>query len=520
MRILKISLILAIIISIACANNGRRNYSDIPTGKKYIAITFDDGPNTTWTPQVLDKLKAHGAKATFYVQGQKITELTKPVMLRAIAEGNDIDNHSWDHPSFCQPIEGAPRVTTVAEARDNLQRASKAIFDVTGYWPWSFRAPFLEWDYPGTSLLSGIDYEFKMAFIDTGIDPADFNNQGNPSAIASNITNRTDDVLDGGIILLHDDGGERPGTVAALDILLPALKTRGFEVVTVRELFYIKKVTPELFVPGLWPRINQRAEKPSLTWRRWEYYDKIVNGGEPENIGRLYPDNMNNWWLQDWWTCPTPPWERSGGAVCGIQVSYTVSVTGGSASITSGLSGTTVTLTAGSAPTGKQFKEWHVVSGGVTITGNTFTIGTTNIVIEAVWEDIPVACEICGEFDCQKTHIWCEICEVYDCTIHIITPIHHNKPANNLYGIKFVSNIVSDKAEMNIVLPNNEKASQTNITVYDMTGNIVFNSELLVWDLRNNNGRIVANGSYLIVAKVKGINGNTYHYSAKLGIKR
>ena len=68
---------------------------------------------------------------------------------------------------------------------------------------------------------------------------------------------------------------------------------------------------------------------------------------------------------------------------------YTVTVTGGTASPESGKTGTSVTLTVGNAPEGQMFKEWNVVSGGVTISGNTFTIGTADVVIAAVWEDIP-----------------------------------------------------------------------------------------------------------------------------------
>jgi len=67
---------------------------------------------------------------------------------------------------------------------------------------------------------------------------------------------------------------------------------------------------------------------------------------------------------------------------------YTITVTGGTANPTSGKSGTLVNLTPGTAPQGKKFKEWKIVSGGVSINGNTFTIGTANVVIEAVWEDV------------------------------------------------------------------------------------------------------------------------------------
>jgi hypothetical protein len=66
---------------------------------------------------------------------------------------------------------------------------------------------------------------------------------------------------------------------------------------------------------------------------------------------------------------------------------YGVAVTGGTASVQFGTEGTFVTLTPGKAPGGMQFKQWNVVSGNVTITGNTFIIGTENIEIEAIWEE-------------------------------------------------------------------------------------------------------------------------------------
>jgi hypothetical protein len=84
-----------------------------------------------------------------------------------------------------------------------------------------------------------------------------------------------------------------------------------------------------------------------------------VNGGEPESIGRLYPNNMNNWWLQDWWVCPTPPWERKGNDCGEILIPCDVC-------------------------------------------GN-YDCQTEHI-----------KCDICDEYDCQKEHIQCEKCENYD----------------------------------------------------------------------------------------------------------
>jgi hypothetical protein len=83
-------------------------------------------------------------------------------------------------------------------------------------------------------------------------------------------------------------------------------------------------------------------------------------------------------------------------------------------------------------------------------------------------------------------------------------------------------NIVSDKAQMRIVLPDGDKVVSAKIIVYDNVGNIVFetNSAKAVWDLRNYASREVANGTYLAVAEVKGISGKVYAYSAKVGVRK
>jgi len=98
--------------------------------------------------------------------------------------------------------------------------------------------------------------------------------------------------------------------------------------------------------------------------------------------------------------------------------------------------------------------------------------------------------------------------------------------SDDRHGIRFAENIVSDKAEMSVILPNNEVAVETNIAIYDMTGNVVWASTgsatggAIVWNLRNSAGRFVANGTYLVIAEVKDRNGRMYQYSAKLGVKR
>ena len=305
------------VASVVFAQSGRRTLAELKalTGTKFIALTFDDGPNETWTPQVLDELERLGAKATFYVQGQKITPATKHIIERMTREGHDVDNHSYDHPSFGLLLDGVPQITTIEDTRENLRKASQAIFDAAGYWPFSFRAPFLEWGDWGkpTDLLAGLDREMAMAFVDARIDPKDYDNQGAPQTIANYISGLADSgpageyafYANGGIILLHDCGGpDRSGTVASLELFIPQMQARGYEFVTVRELFMLNNTSPELFLCPAWkrgslmsPRVNQMGLP---VWRPWDV--------TPE---RLWDDD---WATKDWWSCATPPWERNGGA--------------------------------------------------------------------------------------------------------------------------------------------------------------------------------------------------------------
>ena len=112
--------------------------------------------------------------------------------------------------------------------------------------------------------------------------------------------------------------------------------------------------------------------------------------------------------------------------------------------------------------------------------------------------------------------------------------ISNTKKSDNRYGIRFTNSIVSEKAEISVVLPNASTAStgsatEVSVVIYDMTGNVVFErrgdyqspaNNAIIWDLRNNTGRFVANGTYLVVAEVKGRDGRMYQYSARLGVRR
>ena len=118
---------------------------------------------------------------------------------------------------------------------------------------------------------------------------------------------------------------------------------------------------------------------------------------------------------------------------------------------------------------------------------------------------------------------------VGDDSISIATPINNIKNSDNRHGIRFAVNPVSDKAEIAVILPNNERAVEVSVVIYDMAGNVVFErrgdyqspaNNAIIWDLRNQNGRFVANGTYLVIAEARDRNGRVYRYSARLGVKR
>ena len=146
---------------------------------------------------------------------------------------------------------------------------------------------------------------------------------------------------------------------------------------------------------------------------------------------------------------------------------------------------------------------------------------------------INTKCDFCGKWGCETNHTFCDICQIYDCEInHNPSSIFNTEKSNGKYGIRFTQNPVSQNAEISVILPDASTASagsatavETKIVIYDMTGNIVFvgaNPRVcpIVWDLRNQNGRFVANGTYLVIAEAKDRSGKVYRYSARLGVNR
>ena len=190
-----------------------------------IALTFDDGPNTVITPQVLDTLEEYDAVGTFFLIAQNITPESAEVVRRAQAMGCEIENHSVTH--------GFMDKMTVDEIREEVRVCTEKIVEITGRAPQFFRPPFIS---VSKAMYDNIDLTFIC-----GIGCEDWV----PTVSAQE---RIDRVLaaaeDGQIVLLHDMQWNQ-NTADALKTIIPELKKRGFELVTVSQLFEKKNVTPQ-----------------------------------------------------------------------------------------------------------------------------------------------------------------------------------------------------------------------------------------------------------------------------------
>lgn len=192
---------------------------------KLAALTFDDGPNTVTTPQVLDVLEKHNVAATFFVIGNNITPESAEVMRRAVKMGCGIENHSRTHSDMTKMSAG--------EISAEISFTSDAIEKAVGRRPEFFRPPYIAYD---QQMFDTVDLTFIC-----GIGADDWNNE-----ISSDERYRriTEQVSDGSVILLHDmEGNFR--TVEAIDRIIPAMKATGYEFVTVSELFARKGIVPK-----------------------------------------------------------------------------------------------------------------------------------------------------------------------------------------------------------------------------------------------------------------------------------
>lgn len=197
---------------------------------KQVVLTFDDGPDPTYTPQILDILKKEKVPAVFFVIGLQ-GESNIPLLQRIYNEGHEIGNHTFTHPNIA--------LVSPERASAEMETTRLLIEAVTGRSTVLFRAPYNADAEPTTEAelrpvaLSKIQNYYTVG---ESIDPNDWEKGVSADSIYSRTIRQYEANPDKGIILLHDAGGNRQATVDALPRIIKYFKDKGIQFTTVSQL--------------------------------------------------------------------------------------------------------------------------------------------------------------------------------------------------------------------------------------------------------------------------------------------
>ena len=200
----------------------------VDTDEKVAALTFDDGPNEIYTPQLLDILAHKEVKATFFLLGKHV-ERYPEIVKRIHSEGHEIGNHSFNH-SFLP-------LYTKRYIKRQIESTSSLIEKTVGLRPSYFRPPmglFSPFELDAVS-------ESGMTAVVGEVYPRDPYKPGTDK-IVERVLSR---IEPGSIIILHDSGTfgkiDRSQTIAAVPIIIDRLRDRGYRFLTVRELMKLNR---------------------------------------------------------------------------------------------------------------------------------------------------------------------------------------------------------------------------------------------------------------------------------------
>lgn len=236
---------------VTLANQGLLNasYEEVPSpacvyhqgtpGAHQVALTFDDGPDPTWTPLILKILKEKKVPATFFVIGGQAQQF--PDLLQRIQEaGHEIGNHTYTHPNLGE--------TSDEQICLELNATTRLIESITGHSTSLFRPPYNGDGNPSTpGELRALRMASDLGYLTVGesIDTGDWERPGLDAILARVKKER---AQGGSVILMHDAGGNRAQTVAALPQIIDYLRARGDEIVPLSTFIGLPK---EILMPPL-----------------------------------------------------------------------------------------------------------------------------------------------------------------------------------------------------------------------------------------------------------------------------
>jgi cellulose synthase/poly-beta-1,6-N-acetylglucosamine synthase-like glycosyltransferase/peptidoglycan/xylan/chitin deacetylase (PgdA/CDA1 family) len=229
------------------ARNGELESSQPATGRR-VALTFDDGPDPVWTPRIAAALERLGVPATFYVLGSAAArhpELVSDLHQR----GFELGNHTFNHADLA----------TLPDWQRELQLSltETVVAGAAGVRPRLVRPPY-------SSTVEGVTGQHRRALADLAeadyvialseLDSRDWQRPGVEQIVRA----ATPSGRRGGIVLLHDGGGDRSQTLAAVERLVPRLRERGFRFVATSELLGLPRAAVEVPASG-WERFRGNA---------------------------------------------------------------------------------------------------------------------------------------------------------------------------------------------------------------------------------------------------------------------
>ncbi|WP_226578101.1 polysaccharide deacetylase family protein [Halobacillus litoralis] len=197
-------------------------YNSGNTAQKKIALTFDDGPDQTITPQILDILKEKNVPATFFVVGQQVSYFPETAR-RIVKEGHTLANHSWDHSQLTKEYS--------SQVAEQVLSTNKIIKKVTGEEPTLFRPPYGDFTRADAQLFEQLGFRNILWSIDT----LDWS-----GTTASEMIEMIDrEKSPGAIVLQHSFSSSKlEGTVEALPQIIAQLRNDGYEFVTIDQMAF------------------------------------------------------------------------------------------------------------------------------------------------------------------------------------------------------------------------------------------------------------------------------------------
>ena len=239
-----------------------------------VALSFDDGPDPKWTPKVLDALKKENVKGTFMMIGEQAQDNVS-LMQRVMAEGHEIGNHTWTHPDISEISPGQVQL--------QLNLTERLFGSKLGVKPLYFRPPYSIDQEPDTNdqtapayLIQKMGYTIVGNKIDTG--DWDERQRKTPEGILNDVLEQLDLMktkpqFRGSIILMHDGGGDRSVTIAALPVLIAGLRAHGYVFEQVSDL--MGKTRAEV-MPPLNAKERWQARVDSVAFFAWAFFNHFV----------------------------------------------------------------------------------------------------------------------------------------------------------------------------------------------------------------------------------------------------